>query len=155
MPDYSKGKVYKIVCNNTGEQYFGSTIQPLSTRLGEHKRKKLCSSKLIIERGNYEIILCELFACSSREELLMCERKWIESNDCVNKTSPIKTREEQLAYKINYNKTHSEQVKQYYKEYNIANVDKKRQYQKDYYEKNKQRILERQKLQIYKKKHLL
>jgi hypothetical protein len=145
MPDYSKGKIYKIVCNITGEQYFGSTIQPLSVRLGEHKRKKLCACACIIERGNFDIVLCELFPCNSREELLMGERKWIEENDCINKQLPILTRDERLQNRIDYNKLHSDKVKEYYKEYNKNNSEKRNKYQKEYYEKNKQRILERQK----------
>ena len=39
MPDYSQGKIYTIRCRNDPALiYVGSTIQPLSKRLGEHKR---------------------------------------------------------------------------------------------------------------------
>ena len=37
MVDYGNGKVYKIVCNNTGKVYIGSTTQPLSKRLVAHR----------------------------------------------------------------------------------------------------------------------
>ena len=34
---YSRGKIYRIVCNTTGEQYYGSTIEPyISNRLSGH-----------------------------------------------------------------------------------------------------------------------
>ena len=37
MIDYSKGKIYKIVCNNTGLIYIGSTCEPtLARRLAKH-----------------------------------------------------------------------------------------------------------------------
>ena len=37
MPDYSKGKIYRIVCNTTGKVYIGSTSQDyLSQRLRKH-----------------------------------------------------------------------------------------------------------------------
>ena len=32
MPDYSKGKIYKIVCNVTGLVYVGSTCEPTLAR---------------------------------------------------------------------------------------------------------------------------
>jgi hypothetical protein len=35
--DYSKGKIYKIVCNITGLIYIGSTSQSLIQRLQDHK----------------------------------------------------------------------------------------------------------------------
>ncbi len=38
MPDYSKGKIYKIVCNTTGLVYIGSTCEPtLARRLAGHR----------------------------------------------------------------------------------------------------------------------
>ena len=37
--DYSKGKIYKIECNITGEVYIGSTTEPtLARRLSGHRR---------------------------------------------------------------------------------------------------------------------
>jgi hypothetical protein len=39
MVNYENGKIYKIVCNETGFIYIGSIAQKyLSTRLGEHTR---------------------------------------------------------------------------------------------------------------------
>lgn len=39
MPDYSKGKIYKIWSPSTGLTYIGSTIQTLSNRLSGHRVK--------------------------------------------------------------------------------------------------------------------
>ena len=64
MPDYSKSKIYKIICNITGLVYIGSTCQTLTQRLQDHLRcyrrvlNKKChyvSSFKIIENGNYDI----------------------------------------------------------------------------------------------------
>ena len=33
MPDYQKGKIYKIISNETDDVYIGSTTQSLSLRL--------------------------------------------------------------------------------------------------------------------------
>ena len=39
MPDYSLGKVYKIVDNTNQDVYIGSTCQPtLAQRLSQHKK---------------------------------------------------------------------------------------------------------------------
>ncbi len=35
--DYKNSKIYRIVCNETGETYIGSTTQTLTKRLSKHK----------------------------------------------------------------------------------------------------------------------
>jgi hypothetical protein len=45
MPNYANGKIYKIVCNITGEQYIGATTQKLSQRLTCHVSKKNTDKK--------------------------------------------------------------------------------------------------------------
>ena len=40
MPDYSNGKIYKLVFGRRPERYIGSTTQPLHQRLSEHRRNK-------------------------------------------------------------------------------------------------------------------
>ena len=39
MPDYSHGKIYKIVNDIDDEIYIGSTVDTLSRRFSGHKRK--------------------------------------------------------------------------------------------------------------------
>jgi hypothetical protein len=48
MPDYSQGKIYKIVGN--GLTYYGSTCQSLSKRFQEHKTDY---KQYICDEGNY------------------------------------------------------------------------------------------------------
>ena len=38
MPDYSKGKIYKLISNHTDDIYIGSTCDLLSKRLYKHKK---------------------------------------------------------------------------------------------------------------------
>jgi hypothetical protein len=136
MPDYSKSKIYKIVCNETGEQYFGSTTQSLSSRLYCHKQKtNPTKSKPIIERGNYNIILCEEFPCENKEQLNSRERKWIEENECVNRNIPTHTREEY--YEKHFEKIQKYQ-KEYVKEYRQKNIEKYNEYQRQYRLKKKE-----------------
>ena len=45
MVNYQLGKIYKIVCNETGEMYIGSTCEPtlarrLATHVGQYKSWK-------------------------------------------------------------------------------------------------------------------
>ena len=144
MPDYSKSKIYKIVCNKTGLQYFGSTIQTLAQRLAKHRcMSSHCTSKKIIVNGDYNIILVEEYPCESKYELEKRERFYIETNDCINKQYPTRTKKE-------YEKLYREANKEKFKEY-------QKQYQKQYYEENKEKIKEhyqanKEKLKEYQKK---
>jgi hypothetical protein len=137
MPDYKNSKIYKIVCNITGETYYGSTTARLSTRLSGHVYnvnvgRSCCKSKQIIERGNYSIILCEECPCDNKEQLRAIERKWIETNNCVNKIIPTRTTHE-------YYEDNKEQKLLYQKEYREANKEQMRDYQREYM-KNVRRI---------------
>jgi len=104
MPDYTKGKIYKIVCNITGLIYVGSTCEPtLARRLAEHLKtfkqwkngqNKSMTSYKILENGNYDIILLETYACQNKDELHKRERYYIETLSCVNKRIEGRTRKE-------------------------------------------------------------
>jgi len=84
--DYSKGKIYKIVCNKTGEVYYGSTTQLLEKRIKQHKNIKWnnYTSKRIIERGDYSYEIVEYYPCETNKELLSREHQYIDFNKCVN-----------------------------------------------------------------------
>ena len=95
MPDYNNGKIYRIVCDITGETYYGSTTYKyLSSRLAKHRSTTTCKSKQIIERGNYSIVLVEEYPCENKEQLNKRERYYIENNECVNKYIPTRTKSE-------------------------------------------------------------
>ena len=73
MPDYKDSKIYKITCNITGLTYYGSTTQPISKRMGQHrsdfKKNGLCKSKLMLAGGNYDYCLVEKCPCDDKSEL--------------------------------------------------------------------------------------
>lgn len=90
-----KGKIYCLVCNTTKLKYIGSTKNTLTKRLSYHKlSSNQCTSKKIIEGGNYEILLIEEVECENRDQLKQRERYWIENIECVNKKTPGKTYKE-------------------------------------------------------------
>ena len=113
MTDYSKGKIYRIVCNVTGEVYIGSTTQELERRLYGHIHSAVismqCSSDTIIKRGDYKIELLENYPCNSKEALLWKEREWYDKTDCINRFSPIQSRTEKLKYMNEWHHLHKDE----------------------------------------------
>ena len=146
MPNYQNGKIYKIT---SGElTYIGSTCEPtLARRLSGHVRSYKqwkdgkhghMTSYPLIETGQYEITLIELWPRTSKDELTARERFHIESNVCVNKCIPSRTHKEW--YDANTNN-----IRERMKAYREANGDKIREYRKTLYEANKDNIREQQK----------
>lgn len=95
MPNYSKGRIYRIVSpSHPDEVYYGSTTQTLGVRICGHRKAyhkgESCSSKSIIAYGDAIIILVEMFPCQSVEELRARESWYILNHPCVNKTNPAK-----------------------------------------------------------------
>jgi len=117
---YVNGKIYKIVCNLTGEVYYGSTIQKLNDRMNKHRYNKNCESKQIINRNNYYCELIENYSCNNKNELESRERCYIENYDCINKNIPTRTKKEYFEKNkdqiVEYKKNHHEQNKEIYNE---------------------------------------
>ena len=163
---YQQGKIYKIVCNITGEVYYGSTIETLNIRLSLHKQQK-CSSKQILDRGDYKIELIKDYPCNNVWELEEEEAKYIKNNTCINNNIPHRTpkeyrednkeiiKEKQKQDKINnpekykekskkYRDKYKEEINKKQKEDRKNNPEKHKQHDKNKYEKNKKKILEKQ-----------
>jgi hypothetical protein len=145
MPDYSKGSIYKIVCNNTGLIYIGSTCQPLHQRLAGHVRSynkdKYYSSSEIIAGGNYSIILIEEYQCQNKQQLLRKEREYIESLECVNKRCPISSDDEKKEKRKEYREINKKAIQ----EWRDINKETRLQKQREYHQLNRENILEKQK----------
>ena len=126
MPDYSTGKIYKIINPQNETIYIGSTTQKLSQRFCRHDHK---------DNGN-KIILIENYPCNSREELVKKEQEVIEQYDnLLNQFRAFNSEE--------YNK---EYYKKYHKEYCENNRDKLSEKHKKWYETNKDKIIEKSKV---------
>jgi len=145
--DYSKGKIYRIVCNTTGLVYIGSTVETLCNRLSKHRQEykqylkgisRYVTSFEIIKNNNYNIILIKNYPCNNKEELHREERKYIETIECVNKIIPTRTNKE-------YYETYKDKILEYHKEYYETNKEYIRENQKEYFETNKEYIKEQQK----------
>lgn len=148
---YQEGKIYKIVCNITGEIYIGSTTRTLEDRLKGHKTDKDCVSRHIIERGNYQINLIKDYPCNNLWELEEEEAKYIRNNKCINHKIPHRTKkqwnEENKEHRKKYGKKYRENNKEFIKELSIKyreeNKEKLNIKKKEYYENNKKNILEK------------
>ena len=138
MPDYTKGQIYKLVNDELGLTYYGSTIQPLHKRLHLHKIKLNCSSKILFTEGKCKIYLVEEYPCDNKRQLEQRERYYIENNECLNKRIPCRTKDELKEYKKQYNEENKERINEKCKQYYEENKDKKKQYYKEYREKNKE-----------------
>lgn len=138
MPDYSKAKIYRLVCNITGKQYIGSTCLNLGQRKAKHiydakQCKKYVRSKDIINGGDFSIILIEKFPCQNIEELKQRERHFIETMECVNKAVPLRTKKE---YYFDNKDKFVEQKKHYYQQ----NADEIKKRSREYRQENKETI---------------
>lgn len=129
MPDFARGKVYRITSGDL--TYIGSTCEPtLAKRLAKHVSdyrlwknggRRYISSFQLIEAGQYEIALLELCPCGSRDELRMRERFYIDTNKCVNQRIEGRTpkewyeahKEDVLEKQKIYRGEHKEQIKEY------------------------------------------
>jgi len=173
MPDYQRGKIYKITSGDL--TYIGSTCEPtLARRLAEHinafKRWKAGTLKTnysvfpLIETSQYEITLVELCPCNSKDELTARERFHIETNVCVNKNIAGRSiAESNKAYRVKnpekvkaidkaYKQLHAESEKIRKKKSREANIDHYKARDKAYYEKNKDKILAREALKYQSRK---
>ena len=90
MPNYQNSKVYSIRSLSRPELiYVGSTTQPLSKRMGQHRTDKGCVSKEIIAIGDAYIELIENYPCVDKNQLLARENSYMRGLDCLNKHSAI------------------------------------------------------------------
>ena len=102
------GYVYKIHCNITGEDYYGSTDRDIEERMEyhrmspEHPAKPVSTS--IIERNDWSYEIMEEVDYIIKVELLIRERYYIENYPCININIPYRTMEEKRQYNIEYNR---------------------------------------------------
>ena len=105
VKNYENTKIYKIVCNETGLIYVGSTTKKyLSQRLSSHvtgyKQYKMNNNLLqqssyqVLEAGNFNIHLLELYPCSNVDAQAIREKHYINILDCVNKNVQERTKRE-------------------------------------------------------------
>jgi|TARA_R110000851_G_scaffold104370_1_gene222093 hypothetical protein len=99
MPNYTNGKIYKIVNSIDDKIYIGSTTVGLSKRKGDHKSKaKIYPNRKVYQHWNsigwenIRIVLIENVTCFSKEQLLLREDYYINLlKPSLNSLSAIDT----------------------------------------------------------------
>jgi hypothetical protein len=113
---YPTGYIYRLLCLNTGNVYFGSTYD-LVYRLAQHKNKgNRCISKCIIEEDNYTFEAVLTLYNISEYDLLLKEKFYIQNNPCINKKFPLPTLEEMKRNRKEYQKEYREKNKERFNE---------------------------------------
>jgi hypothetical protein len=146
MPDYQKGKIYKLWSPQGNEIYIGSTINTLAKRLGNHKIcHNTCNSKYLFE--NYDDVRIELieeYPCNNKMELDRKEGQHIRNNECLNTRIAGRTqkeyREDNKEDRQEYNKKWCQDNKEHKKEYNKKWHENNKEHEQKYREKNKERL---------------
>jgi hypothetical protein len=170
MPNYQNGKIYKIICNDTGLCYIGSTTLTLCNRMTthrySHKIGKNCSSNVILKNENYSYCLIEKYPCENKEQLKKKEQFYIDSIDCVNKHNSYLTedklkelnkkwRDDNKEYikekRKEYYETNKEIFKEKNKEWRENNKEKRKIQKKKYYDLNREQILLQKKEEYHSK----
>jgi hypothetical protein len=164
MPDYNKGKIYTIRCR-TDETliYVGSTIQPLSVRIGGHKIKSRDikhQNRLIYKTINnnwddWYIELYEVYPCENKEQLCKREGEIIREIGTLNYQIAGRSYEEWREDNIDkiklaqqeYNKNNAESIKLVKQEYNKNNAESIKLYQQECCKNNAE------KMKLYKQKY--
>lgn len=142
IDDYLKGKIYKLISNQTNNIYIGSTITKLSIRFANHKNNKNdTTAHEILKYNDVKIILIEEYPTTSKYLLEMRERYWIEtSENCVNKVIPTRSAAE---YRIKYCEENKEYIKELGQKYYQDHKEDLKATGQKYREKNKEQLKEK------------
>ena len=146
MPDFSKGKIYKLVSNISSDVYIGSCLVDLSKRFYCHKSKSNnCVSKgMFVNDAIISIVLIEDCPCENKNQLKARELHYITTLECININKPFITDVnygDSKEWKKIYRETHKEQIAQY----KVINKEQIAQYNKQYNENHKEQIAEKNK----------
>ena len=140
--------IYQITCLETGEVYYGKTCRTMKERMKDHKKQSNdCTSKQIIDRGNYKTE--ELEKCE-KEQSLERESYYIKNFDCINRTVPGRSKTE---YYFDNKERMNELGKKWYhnnkdehnktsREYHHNNKEKCNKTSKKYYHNNKEKAIQ-------------
>lgn len=148
MPDYTKGKIYSIRSHQTDEVYIGSTISPLSKRMGQHREKYNKWKKgehhyftcfKLLDLGDAYIELVQDCPCENKQQLERREGEIMRiTQRCINKQIAGRTWEE-------YYEDNGDKIRQRVNEYRLNNLEVINEKKKQYYEENKEKILQKKK----------
>ena len=153
MAKYANGKIYKVLNTIDDEIYVGSTTQPLSKRMYEHRgvnkssmrKSKVYTHMTKLGVDNFYIELIEQCPCKTIEELNAKEGEWIRKIATLNVAIAGRNKKE-------YNNEHKHEAREWHRAWRANNLQKraeqerawvkrnmehKKEYDKQYQEKTK------------------
>jgi hypothetical protein len=150
---YNNSIIYKLHCNITGEDYYGST-KDYKQRISIHKcstekqlSKRQCMSKQIIDRGDYTFSIVEECYFETAQQLKQRERYYFENFPCINKVVPYKSREEKLQKNRDRSKSGVDKDKR--EQYRAEHKEELAEKQRARYNNNKEEHKARRKATAY------
>ena len=157
--DYNNSKIYCIRNSINDMIYIGSTTQPLSKRMGEHrnnincvncKNYKLYETMRELGRYNFYIELLENYECTNLEDLRKREGELIreyktELNNRIAGRTGNEWYYENKDKKTKYYETNKDKIKEYQKEWSRKNEDKIKTYRETNKEDRKDKARQRSK----------
>ena len=142
MPDYSKGKIYKILNYIDDEIYVGSTTETLGQRMAKHRANlkinphlKLFEHMHKLGVEHFYIELIENYSCNDIYELRAREGFYIREIGTLNQVIAGRTKQE-------YYKDNSEHLEEAHKRWVENNKEHLKEVKKQYYENNKEHLKE-------------
>ena len=170
MPDYNRGKIYKIYNTITEDIYIGATTRLLCERMRDHKYTSNIIKKGTIKLYKYFkeygvehffIELLEIYNCSNKEELTAKEAHYIrELKPSLN--TRIEGRTPKQYYADNTNKIHEQKRVYYYNNWDMLkekrilkyldNKDTFKERCKTYYDANTSKIFAQNKIYYLRNK---
>ena len=143
---YSRGKIYKIISNQTNEVYYGSTIEKyITNRLSGHKRNyrmwlkgkgRYTTSFELVKYDDCKIILVESYPCNTIYDLTSKEQYYLDNNNCINKNKAPTGLCRSEYNKQRYDTNRDELIKQS-QQYYVNNREMRLKCRKDHYQKHK------------------
>ena len=144
--DYKNAKIYQLVNDITDDVYIGSTCQPLSKRIAEHRASmrskrdshlKLYQKMLEIGVEHFNIYLVKETPCENKEQLRAIEGEYIRERGTLNghiAGRNMKTHGKEM------NDIHREKYREVRQSYTINNKDKLTEYGQKYRNDRKEEL---------------
>ena len=148
--DYKNAKIYQLVNDITDDVYIGSTCQPLSKRMAEHRTSmrskrdshlKLYQKMLEIGVEHFNIYLIKETPCENKEQLRAIEGEYIRERGTLN--GHIAGRN-MKTYGKEMRDIHREKYRERINSYTMNNKDKLSEYARDYYNDRKEEIKQKE-----------
>ncbi len=117
---YNNAYIYKIHNPVSANSYYGSTTKAIGNRFKQHRDgyskyktgsgNYIASYKLFDDFNIPTIEIMQTLTNVTKQQILQCERSYIENNSCINKNIPIRTYAEKLQYARDYHKNHFDTI---------------------------------------------